>query len=113
MIPSDRPHLGIAAQSHAGETGKNNEDSHSTSSYRLEGDDKPSVLAVVADGIGGHQAGEIASRITVDGLVQSLAAADGRRPSSSRGGRRTQPRASGSNGRWSASPTTAITRSPL
>jgi protein phosphatase len=79
MIPSDRPHLALAAQSHAGETGKNNEDAYSTTAYRL-GDGRPSVLAVVADGIGGHQAGEIASRITVDTAVQDLAAASGQQP---------------------------------
>lgn len=80
MIPSDRPHLGIAAQSHAGETGKNNEDAYSTTAYRLTGDGKPSVLAVVADGIGGHLAGEIASRITIESTLKELAAATGQRP---------------------------------
>src|SRR3990170_770793 len=79
MIPSDRPHLEIAAQSHAGETGKNNEDAFSTTAYRL-GDGRSSVLAVVADGIGGHQAGEIASRITVETAVRDLAAASGQQP---------------------------------
>ena len=80
MIPSDRPHLTIAAQSHAGETGKNNEDAFSTPAYRLETDGTPCVLAVVADGIGGHQAGEIASRIAVDTAVRELGASSARQP---------------------------------
>lgn len=80
MIPSDQPHLTIASQSHAGETGKNNEDAFSTSAYRLEADKTPSLLAVVADGIGGHQAGEIASGIAVETAVRHLAAANGRQP---------------------------------
>jgi protein phosphatase len=80
MIPSDQPHLTIASQSHAGETGKNNEDAFSTSAYRLEADQTPSLLAVVADGIGGHQAGEIASGITIETAVRHLAAANGRQP---------------------------------
>jgi PPM family protein phosphatase len=80
MIPTDQPHLLVVTQSHAGETGKNNEDSYSTTAYRLGAEGVPSLVAIVADGIGGHQAGEIASRITVDTVVKSLAAASGSQP---------------------------------
>jgi protein phosphatase len=80
MIPSDQPHLLIASQSHAGETGKNNEDAYSAGAYRLKGETTPSLLAVVADGIGGHQAGEIASKVAVASAVKALEASDGQRP---------------------------------
>lgn len=80
MIRTDRPHLVVAAQSHPGETGKNNEDAFSVSSYLLELGKVPSLLAVVADGIGGHQAGEVAARLAVETLVQRVAASSGREP---------------------------------
>jgi PPM family protein phosphatase len=80
MIRTDRPHLIVAAQSHPGETGKNNEDAFSVTTYELEAGKVPSLLAVVADGIGGHQAGEVASRLAVETLVQRVAASSGRDP---------------------------------
>lgn len=80
MIHADQPHLTVAALSHPGETGKNNEDAFSVTAYQIESDRMPSLLAVVADGIGGHQAGEVAARLAVDTLVHSLAASSGRQP---------------------------------
>jgi serine/threonine protein phosphatase PrpC len=80
MIRTDRPHLLVAAQSHPGETGKNNEDAFSVSSYALEVGSVPSLLAVVADGIGGHQAGEVAARLAVETLDQRVAGSTGREP---------------------------------
>jgi serine/threonine protein phosphatase PrpC len=80
MIRTDRPHLLVAGQSHPGETGKNNEDAFSLTSYVLEAGKVPSLLAVVADGIGGHQAGEVAARLAVETLVQRVAASSGREP---------------------------------
>jgi PPM family protein phosphatase len=80
MIRTDRSHLVVASQSHPGETGKNNEDAFSVTSYVLEDGKVPSLLAVVADGIGGHQAGEVAARLAVDALVQRVATSSGREP---------------------------------
>lgn len=80
MIRTDRPHLVVAAQSHPGESGKNNEDAFSVSSYVLEVGKVPSLLAVVADGIGGHQAGEVAAQLAVETLVQRVAGSTGREP---------------------------------
>lgn len=80
MIPSESPHLLVAAGSHPGETGKNNEDAYSVTSYRLNSGSTHSLLALVADGIGGHQAGEVASRLAVDTVVQRVAASSGRDP---------------------------------
>lgn len=80
MIESKHPHLTVAALTHAGESGKNNEDRYSVTSYRLEDDKSPVLLAIVADGIGGHQAGEIASQLAVDTIVRLLGASSGKRP---------------------------------
>jgi len=80
MIRADRHHLIMAGQSHPGETGKNNEDAFSITSYVLEVGKVPSLLAVVADGIGGHQAGEVAASLAVETFVQRVAASSGREP---------------------------------
>ncbi|MGH2606297.1 MAG: PP2C family protein-serine/threonine phosphatase [Anaerolineales bacterium] len=79
MTPLEHAHLQIAAVSHPGETGKNNEDRYSVTAELLGGR-LPSVLAVVADGIGGHLAGEVASQLTVDTIVARLQHATGRFP---------------------------------
>jgi len=80
MIRTDRPHFLVAANSHPGETGKNNEDAFSVTSYQLEVGRTPSLLVVVADGIGGHQAGEVAAHLAVDTVVQRVASSTGREP---------------------------------
>ncbi|NIS82710.1 MAG: hypothetical protein GTO14_21480 [Anaerolineales bacterium] len=80
MIPTDKPHLNVAAYSHPGETRTNNEDRYSVTAYRMERSPTPALLAVVADGIGGHRAGEVASEMTVDTVVQSLSRSDGHQP---------------------------------
>jgi PPM family protein phosphatase len=80
MIPNSQPHLLVTARTHPGESGKNNEDSYTVTSYTLGSRRIPSVLAIVADGIGGHQAGEIASRLTVDTVVRRLEASGGHEP---------------------------------
>jgi len=80
VIQTDNPHLGVIAFSHPGETGKNNEDRFSVTSYRMESDDRPCVLALVADGIGGHQAGEVAAEIAINTLLNTLAPSSGVQP---------------------------------
>jgi len=80
VIPVPSPHLEVASQSHPGETGKNNEDAFSLASYRLEDDGTPSIVAIVADGVGGHRAGEIASRMAVDVVSKRLGESSGREP---------------------------------
>jgi serine/threonine protein phosphatase PrpC len=72
MSDNAKPHLQISVLSHPGEKREINEDSYGISSYLLEGNQIPAVLAVVADGIGGHQAGEIASQLTVDTIMNKL-----------------------------------------
>jgi len=74
VIPTDKPHLNVAAHSHTGETRTNNEDRYSVTAYRMERSSMPTLLAIVADGIGGHNAGEVASDLTVETIVNRLTA---------------------------------------
>jgi protein phosphatase len=80
VIQTEHPHLVVAALSHPGETGKNNEDRYSVTAYQLESEGTPALLAVVADGIGGHLAGEVAADLTTETIVKSLAASSGLEP---------------------------------
>jgi serine/threonine protein phosphatase PrpC len=81
MIPVEQGHLKIAAESHIGLKGKNNEDQFSVSAYQLSVLDlTPSVFAIIADGIGGHRAGEVASAIAVEMISQSVAESDASQP---------------------------------
>ena len=62
MIRITRAHLNVDAQTHPGMTGKNNEDRYAVASFVLDKRDRtPVVFAVLADGIGGHRAGEVAA----------------------------------------------------
>ncbi|MBE9523616.1 MAG: serine/threonine-protein phosphatase [Chloroflexi bacterium] len=74
MIPIEQAHLDVAAITHEGMSGKNNEDYYGISAYTL-GEDTPTpvVFAIVADGIGGHQAGEVASEIAVETISAAIA----------------------------------------
>ncbi len=81
MIRTDHAHLYVSALTHPGMTGKNNEDSYGVSSFITSLDDTtPSLLAVVADGIGGHRAGEIAAEIAVDTISKYVSESNGRKP---------------------------------
>jgi protein phosphatase len=81
MIRIDRAHLNVAAQTHAGMTGKNNEDRYAVTSYQLsESDATLALFAVVADGIGGHRAGEVAAELAVDHITQVVAESDAHHP---------------------------------
>ncbi len=80
MKPTDKPHLVVAALSHPGEQRDHNEDRYSVTAYELERDRQPSLLAVVADGIGGHQAGEVAAEIAVETVVERIGSSSGRDP---------------------------------
>lgn len=81
MIPVKQAHLAVAAASHAGMRGKNNEDLFSVTAYQLSPDDPTrSVFAIVADGIGGHRAGEVAASIAVEMISQAVAHSDASQP---------------------------------
>ena len=80
MIRIARAHLNVDAQTHAGMTGKNNEDRYAVASFILDQRDRiPVLFAVLADGIGGHRAGEVAAELAVNHLMQAVARSDGRR----------------------------------
>jgi serine/threonine protein phosphatase PrpC len=81
MIRISHSSFPVAAFTHPGMTGKNNEDRYAVSAYRLNRRSrKPVLLAVLTDGIGGHRAGEVASEIAVERISQAVAASDGSKP---------------------------------
>ena len=81
MIPVDQAHLIVAAQSHPGMIGKNNEDRYAVSAYLVsETYPVPSLLALVADGVGGNRAGEVAAELAVETISRHIAASDASQP---------------------------------
>ena len=72
MIANQHPHLDVGSASHPGEKREINEDRYIVASYRIQKDSTPVLLAIVADGIGGHQAGEVASEIAVEAMVETV-----------------------------------------
>ena len=75
----ENAHLEIAALTHPGMTGKNNEDRYGVTAY-TDPNGKRVVFAMVADGVGGKQAGEIAAQIAVDTIVRAATESDGTDP---------------------------------
>lgn len=81
MIPAETAHFPVLAATDPGISGKNNEDNYAVSAFKVsESDPTPSIVAVVADGVGGHQAGEVASSIAVELISQLIAESDGDHP---------------------------------
>jgi protein phosphatase len=81
MIRTQRAHVHVAALSHPGMTGKNNEDRFAVLSHVLGKEDPtPSLFAVLSDGIGGHRAGEVAAELAVNHISQYIAESNGREP---------------------------------
>jgi protein phosphatase len=69
------PHLEVVEFSHRGLVRENNEDNLLVRSYRTaQTNPRPVLLAVLADGVGGHRAGEVASRIAVESVAASVQA---------------------------------------
>ncbi len=74
MILAEQAHLLIAAATHPGMKGKSNEDRYSVTAYHVSSDDPtPSVLAILADGIGGHRAGEVAAQLAIENINKFIA----------------------------------------
>jgi serine/threonine protein phosphatase PrpC len=81
LIPVERAHLHIAATTHPGRKGKNNEDRYAVSAYKLSRTDpRSSVFAIVADGVGGHRAGEVAAQLAVETISRIVAESNGKQP---------------------------------
>jgi PPM family protein phosphatase len=81
MIRTNHAPLHIAAVTHPGMAGKQNEDRLAVSSYQLSQDDPTfSVFAIVSDGIGGHRAGEVAAELAVETISHMVSQSDARNP---------------------------------
>ena len=76
MIPTPHTDLTVGHGTHPGETGKNNEDRYAVSNY-YGNEGEPVTLAVIADGIGGNQAGEVASDLAVKTITQAIGRSPG------------------------------------
>lgn len=78
MIKMAKSHVPVAAGTNAGMTGKNNEDKYLVSAYQISEENNARVLcAVLCDGVGGHMAGEVASKIGVNSITQVIEESDG------------------------------------
>jgi protein phosphatase len=76
MIPTPHSDLAVGHGTHPGETGKNNEDRYEVKNYYGEGGESV-TLAVIADGIGGNQAGEVASDLAVKAITRAVGHSSG------------------------------------
>ena len=75
LVPTETPHLIASGFSHKGYVRDNNEDNLTIRSYRTQDNpEKEVLLAVLADGVGGHSAGEIASQIGVQEITAEVSA---------------------------------------
>jgi serine/threonine protein phosphatase PrpC len=73
----EQAHLIVHAVTHEGKRGKENEDRYGVSAYeRSDRQSTPVLLAVLADGIGGHRAGEVAAEMAVNLISTRVAEAD-------------------------------------
>jgi protein phosphatase len=81
MIRVEKSHLPAFAVTHPGMKGKVNEDRFAVTAFiQSEQNPAPSVLAVLSDGIGGHNAGEVASELAVNAICADIQASDGSQP---------------------------------
>ncbi|MCC6300656.1 MAG: serine/threonine-protein phosphatase [Anaerolineales bacterium] len=79
MNRRSRAHVNVEAQTHAGMTGKNNEDRYAVASFVLSPrEPTPVLFAVLADGIGGHKAGEVAAELAVNHIMDVVSKSDGK-----------------------------------
>ena len=81
MIPVEKPHLAVAVLSHVGMRRLDNEDRFAISAHQVSNSDPtPSLVAIVADGVGGHRAGEVAAQVAVQAIQDSIGISDARQP---------------------------------
>lgn len=75
MKQVDRAHLTVVALTDEGARGKKNEDRYGVTAFQRRSPRRaPALLAVLADGIGGHRAGEVAADLAVDQISAHVAA---------------------------------------
>jgi len=71
--PNSTPYYYTTHQSHKGYIRSGNEDRLAVQEFTTTGPErKPVLLAVLADGVGGHRAGEIAAEIGVQAVVDTI-----------------------------------------
>lgn len=71
----------MSATSDPGLSGKQNEDRYGVSAFRTDTTSQtPALLAVVADGIGGHRAGEVAAELAVETISRIVSESDAVEP---------------------------------
>lgn len=81
MIRVEKTHLPVAALTHPGMKGKNNEDRFGVAAFKPNNQPSPPILlAILSDGIGGHRAGEIASELAVNTISQFATNSDEQNP---------------------------------
>lgn len=73
------PHRGVAQCTHPGQSGKTNEDRLGLVAFHNAAG-QPVLFVVVSDGIGGHQAGEVAAELTVQHITEEVSRTDGADP---------------------------------
>jgi protein phosphatase len=81
VIPVEQSHLEVAVLSHVGLKRLDNEDRFAISTHEVSDKDPTrSLLAIVADGVGGHRAGEVAAQVAVETIQETVARSDARQP---------------------------------
>ena len=81
MILVGRAHLHVTAVTDPGLRGKSNEDRFAVSAHRIsQNNPTPSLLAIIADGVGGHRAGEVAAEMAVETVSRLVAESDASQP---------------------------------
>jgi len=74
LIPSDTPVPQASTLSHRGRIRNNNEDRLRLTHFSTRGDNRVVLLAVLADGVGGHRGGEIAAEVCVQTITDHISA---------------------------------------
>ena len=72
--------MAYAARTHMGNKRHVNEDRYIVIAYNVEENRTPALLTIVADGIGGHKAGDVAAQLTVETITQGVATFQGGDP---------------------------------
>lgn len=81
MIPAETPHLQTAARTDPGMTGKNNEDRCTIQAFTLSAQDPtPVTFALIADGVGGKQGGEVAAEMAIEMITRAVRDSDAANP---------------------------------
>ena len=71
----------VVALTHPGMKGKNNEDSFGVAAFSNgPWGARPILLAILSDGVGGHNAGEVASALAVEQISRTVQDSDGSNP---------------------------------